>query len=373
MRIGISILTSEGQSIWSNGLAQNVFLLGRLFRALAFVDDIVLLNCGDQAAVSTDAGAAGQSFPLVRPREAGDLDVIVELAGGLDVEWLDLQRARGARVVYYVCGHPYSSAVDPTVFSRPGYFTRADRCDEVWLLDQYTPFASMVSALHRCPARLVPIVWASDFIAQRAAEVDASGLQFGLRPGQKTWAKGGLRPAIFEPNISVTKSCTLPMLICDGAAREQPDAVAAMLVLNSLQMKDQLTFQHLVASLDLQKAGHAFFEHRHDFAGFMAHHADAVVSHQWLHPSNYLYCDALFGAYPLVHNSSWARDVGYYYPDFDVAAGARQLLNAHAHHLANLETYRANAARFLARLDPLAEANLDFYGRALLDLTGVQP
>ena len=371
MRVGISVITQEGQSIWSNGLAQNVFVLAQLFRSLPFVSQVVLLNCGDQPAFAADAGPTATAFPLVPPKEASDLvDVIIEMGGGLDLEWLDLMRARGKKVVYHICGHPYVNLTEHSVFGTDGYFVRPDRCDELWVLDEYAAFLSLLSRLHRCPAHAVPHIWTSDFIVKRTRDVLDAGLAFGLQPGMTAWPRGGMRTAMFEPNIAVVKTSVIPMLICDVAARREPDAVAAMTVLNSVQLSENLTFSYLANSLDLVKSGRAWFEHRHDFAGFMAQHGDAVVSHQWRNETNYLYYDALWGGYPLIHNSAWTREVGYYYPDFEVAEGAAQLLNAYHNHLPNLEPYRRRAHSFLARLDPLTAGNRDLYARRLLRLMG---
>jgi Protein of unknown function (DUF2827) len=369
MRVGISIITHEGQSIWANGLAQNVFILGQLFRSLPFVEDVVLLNSGDQSAFSADAGPGAAAFPLVPVREATDMvDVVIEMSGGLDVEWLDLMRARGAKVIFHVCGHPYVSLLEPTMFNTTGYCARFDRCDELWVLEQYTPFAPMLAALHRCPAHIVPLIWAPDFIATRVAELEALGMRFGVREDDAGWAADGLRAAIFEPNIAVTKTSVISLLICEEAQRRDPTAIARLTALNTAHLVGQPTFDFLKNSLDLSGAGKIVIEGRHDFAGFMSQHGDAVISHQWRHQTNYLYCDALYGDYPLIHNSDWASSAGYFFPGFDVQEGARQLLAARAGHFAGLADYHTRSRRFLARLDPLHHDNRDLYARRLLSL-----
>lgn len=368
MRIGISVLTKEGASVWANGLGQNVFNLARLFRALPFVSDVILLNCGDQTAVSADAGAAAASFRLLPPREASDLvDVVIEMGGGLDVEWLDLMRARGKRVVFHVCGHPYVGLVEPTVFGVDGYFARTDRCDALWLVQQFEPWAPMLRALHRCPAELVPAIWSPDFLDERGGALAAAGLKFGV-VNPRAWAADGLRLAMFEPNIGVTKTSVIPLMACEEAFRRDPLAVAQVTALNTVQLSGHATWDYLVGSLDLTRADKLKLESRHDFAGFMAQFGDAVVVHQWRNVSNYLYMDALYGDYPLIHNSPWARDVGYYYPDSDVGAAADQILAARSHHAEDLPAYRSRSCDFLARVDPLHADNLTVYARRLLAL-----
>jgi hypothetical protein len=366
MRIGVSVITHEGQHIWSNGLAQHVFFFARMLRAMPFVEEVILLNCGSQTSFVADGEGA---FPLIPPREATDrVDVVVEMSGALDVEWLDYVRALGKKVAWYICGTPYVPILQPSLFAIDDYFGRIERSDALWVVEQHALWAPMLAALNRTPAFTVPLIWGPDFIEARARDMAAQGTPFGVRGGADAWPEGGVRTAIFEPNITITKSSVIPMLICDEAARRDPTAIDRMTVLNSLQMSEHLTFSYLVNSLDLTKAGKTKLEARHDFAGVMAHFGDAVVTHQWDNKSNYVYCDALYGDYPLIHNSTWVGDAGYFYPGWDVEAGAQALLRAHREHLRNLDDYHARARRFLASIDPLHPRNIEIYARRLLAL-----
>jgi len=174
--------------------------------------------------------------------------------------------------------------------------------------------------------------------------------------------------AIFEPNVSVVKCTNIPMLICDEAFRAEPAQVNFMHVLNTLHLKDHPTLLYLANSLDLVKQQKAIFQGRHDFAGYMVQHADAVVAHQWQNDQNYNYLDALHGNYPLIHNSPWLRDAGYsdyYYPDFNTAEGGRKLLLAASQHDSRLEQHRQQARRVIASVDPFAHGNLQSLARRL--------
>jgi hypothetical protein len=371
MRIGISVLTHAGQSIWENGLGQNVFYFVQLLRTLPFVTGIVLLNCGDQSSVAAEAQALAAGLPLVAPRDLDEPpDVVFEMGGGLDVEWLDYVRARGSKVVFFCCGQPYVGLVEPSVFARGGYFTRATRCDEIWTLGKDRVFAPMLRTLHRCPVVDVPFLWDSTFIDQRAAALDAAGLRFGYapRPAGRDGTPRGLRVAVFEPNISVVKCCMVPMLVCDRAFRTDAQAVARLHVLNSVQMQAHPSFAFLLRSLDLHYRERVKLDGRHDFAGFMSQHADAVVSHQWQNEQNIVYLDALYGGYPLVHNSDLLGGCGYRYDDFDCEGGALALREAFAVHDATLAGYRSAARTFLATLDPLAPSNVEQYSAAIAAL-----
>jgi hypothetical protein len=368
MRIGISMTSYEGQSIWSDGLGQNIVFLAELVGRLPFVSSVVLIDVGARRALPPDADIANNKLRVLDPREATDeVDVVIEMGGALDVGWLDLMRARGRKVVYHACGQPYLGLVEPAVFEKPSHVSRPDRCDEVWLLSKDAASAPLMRTLHRCDVFDVPYIWHPQFLDARIAEVARHGYRFGYRTRAEAGTRS-LRIGIFEPNISVQKASNIPMLICEEAYRANRDSVSKMLALNTFHLKEHPTLLHLANSLDLVRDQRASFEGRHDIAGFMAMHGDAVVSHQWGSDQNYLYLDALYGNYPLIHNSPWLKDAGYYYPDFDAQEGGRQLLRAFAEHDGSLDDYRRRGQRVIDAVNPFNQANLDAYAERLMHL-----
>lgn len=375
MRIGISVITHAGQNIWQNGLGQNVIFLAELFQRLPFVQSVLLIDVGDQGVMPAQVDLAARNLRLVRTREATDeVDVVLEMSGALDIEWLDLMRARGKKVVFYCRGQPYVSLAEPAVFSKATHAARPDHCDEVWHLPKDAAYAPMMRMLHRCDVHEAPFIWHPQFVQQRMREVEALGLHYGYglhQAADGTVAAGvrrGLRVAIFEPNISVVKTSVVPMLVCDEAYRADAGTVEAMHVLNTLHLKDHPTMLYLANSLDLVREHKATFHGRHDIVGFMVQNADAIVSHQWQNEQNYSYLDALYGDYPLVHNSPWLKKAGYYYHGFDAREGAAQLRQAAVAHASGLDDYRVRSQRVFAEVDPFNPRNLDAYAARLLHL-----
>lgn len=372
MRIGISVLTHSGQNIWQNGLGQNVIFLSELFQRLPFVQSVSLIDVGDQLAMPPQVDMSLRDIRILKTREATDeVDVIVEMSVALDVQWLDLMRARGRKVVYFCCRQPFVALAEPAVFNRPTHAWRPDRCDEVWLLPKDAAFAPMMRTFHRCDVHIAPYIWHPHFVERRVQEVaDVLGVRYGYQPRAvaATGERAGLRVAIFEPNISVVKTSSIPMLVCDEAYRADPNTVEAMHVLNTLHLKDHPTMLYFANSLDLVREHKATFHGRHDIVGFMTQNADAVVSHQWQNDQNYSYMDALYGDYPLIHNSPWLGDAGYYYRGFDAQQGAKQLLRVAAEHDSHLDDYRARTRRVFQAIDPFNPHNLDGYATRLLHL-----
>ena len=66
---------------------------------------------------------------------------------------------------------------------------------------------------------------------------------------------------------------------------------------------------HFARALDIVNHGMATFEGRFAIYEYMAHYGDGIVSHHWENGQNYLYYEALYGGYPLIHNSEFIRDL----------------------------------------------------------------
>ncbi|WP_324251751.1 DUF2827 family protein [Burkholderia ambifaria] len=350
-------------------MGQNILFFARLLRGLPFVTDVVLLDCGDQKRLPPDADGLLPGLRLIPPREATDLiDVAVEMGGGLDIEWIDYIRKLGKRVVFLCCGQPYVGLIEPSLFNRGGYFSRAQRCDEIWILSKDRALKPMLEALHRCPAFEVPFLWHPMLVERRIRDVEQAGYRFGYAPKQDDRSVRAMKVAIFEPNISVVKSCVVPMLICDAAYRRCPAGIERLHLLNSAHMVGHPTFDFIIRSLALQSAAKVELQHRHDFVGYMSQFADVVITHQWCNDQNIAYLDALYGGYPLVHNSPWLEGVGYAYRDFDINAGSEQLIRVATSHDAGHAAYVEAARLFLAGLGPDKPANREAYAKRLLHL-----
>jgi hypothetical protein len=166
----------------------------------------------------------------------------------------------------------------------------------------------------------------------------------------------------------MVKTSLLPMLACEEAYRAQPGFLESLRVCNTLHLKEHLKFIQFAHALDVVNHGLASFEGRFAVYEFMANYGDCIISHHWENGQNYLYYEALYGGYPLIHNSEFIRDYGYYYPEFDSFAGGQAVLNAFATHDAQLDDYRQRAKKLLRTLDVSYPENIEIYTQRLLGL-----
>ena len=153
--------------------------------------------------------------------------------------------------------------------------------------------------------------------------------------------------AMFEPNLNVVKTSIIPVYIAESLFRRKPKLVHKVIVTNSADMiagnDASAEFIKFAGSLDLLDEGKIAFEGRYKTPFFLSKSVDVVISHQWSNELNFLYLDVLHARYPLVHNSPFFKECGYYYPEHDVEAGARALELALTTHDDNVKEYNAKA------------------------------
>jgi hypothetical protein len=366
MRIGISIITTPGHNIWNNGIGQNVYHLANVLSQIPFVEQVFLINTGDQEYHPHGTGTVGTEYPLLSLAEAKDcVDVAIELSGAIEIPWIKRLRATGGKVVYHNCGQPYASLVEPTIFDKPSFFGDAERCDAVWQLPKDAVFNNMMSVIHRCPVATVPYLWDPIFINQSIADLNDTKLKFGYR---KNSMSEGAVISMFEPNISAVKMGVIPFMICENTHKLQPKLIKHVNFLNGIAMASHATFFHMVHKSELYQNNMMSITARDVFAHVMANGSNVVVSHQLECTDNYAYLDALYGNYPLIHNSPTFSEVGYYYKDSDIDQGALCLIDAFENHDRNLDFYAEKSRNFINKFSPANSKNVDDYARALLRL-----
>jgi hypothetical protein len=364
LRVGISVLCSPGANVWNNGLNQNLAFLVQLLLASPRVAGVYLLRSAAGDILPAGMEPAVQGAQLV---PFGDMthtvDVVIEMGVQLPVEWMSRVRARGARTILFVVGHTYAGLVENPIFGRGRGMSFANAVwDEVWTLPHHMHASGPVlRTLTRAPVKEMPYLWSPFFLQEE-------GTAFGF-PAARRAVGAGWRVGIFEPNISVVKNCTVPLLACEQAYRADRGCIERVMVMNTFHMKEHPTFNSLAAHLNLTRDSKATFEKRVGFAECMSRFGlDMVVTHQWECGLNNLYFDTLFGSYPLVHNSEYLRreGVGLFYPAFDALAAADVIAKARCAAPDFWKGYEAAGKAFIERVAPLHPRNVAAYEERLV-------
>jgi hypothetical protein len=359
LKIGVTIhLRSGAQSIWENGIFQNCFFMVMLLKRSPVVDEVFLVKGGDGRIDAANEFLALAPAPVIDMETAQQkLDVVIELSAQLDANWARAFRERGGHVIGMRVANDYVIDIERMMFNLPhGTLVSETPYSAVWTLPAFeATCADYYAATMRAPVRAMPHLW-SPVLLERSISAAGASESFAYQPGRRRW-----RLAVLEPNICMVKTSHIPMLVADVAHRQDPDMIEVMRVFNTFHLKEDAVFFGFARSLDLVRHGIATFEPRLPVYQIMGQQADAVIAHHWENGQNYVYYEALYGGYPLIHNSSFIGYCGYRYADFDCGDGALALRRAFVEHDANLTDYKQTARDFLATLDPEAPANVEHY------------
>lgn len=359
LRVGVTIHLRQGQqSIWENGIFQNCAFLVQLLQNSPMVKKAVLVNGGD--ALQADGAMMFQNSGLtvLNLTEAMQtLDVVIEMNSLVPDEWVAAFKAKGGRLAWMRVGNDYVIDMERAMFDKPpAGLCSAKPYDAIWTIPEYKKSCTdYYSITTRAPVRILPHIWTPHFFDKGIATLP-KGTSYGYTPGKKRW-----RVCAFEPNMCMVKTSYFPMLVCEEAYRANPNFLDVMRVCNTFHLKTDARFEQFARRLDIVNHGVASFEGRFPVYEYMANNGDCIISHHWENGQNYLYYEALYGGYPLVHNSEFIREYGYYYPDFDCQSGGQALIRAFDEHDQNLAAYKAQSRKLLNELDIKNPVNVQTY------------
>lgn len=379
LSIGISIAPVEQFTIWSSGHNQNIAFLLQLLMRSPVVERLCLLNAGALDSLPSSMAFDHVPIPLIRPHEVThEIDLVIEMGALLADDWVGHVKRLGAKVVTFLVGNTFAGNLQAMLFGRDGalIFNKPELRDEIWTLPQYEKSCiPMLQTTTRRPVVAMPHIWSPMFLDNQVRQRSEQAKAFGFDPIRSHRESRGWRVGIFEPNISVTKNCTIPMLVCEHAYRINADSVSSMMVMNSFHMKEHATFYQFASNLDLTRHGKASYEPRYIFSDCMADFTlDAVACHQWENEQNYLYYDALHGGYPLIHNSPFLNKagVGIFYPGFSAKQGGDALIEAWKQPPEYWQDYKQNAANFLQTLHPEHPENIRIFTERLMHVSNAK-
>jgi hypothetical protein len=265
------------------------------------------------------------------------------------------------KVVGYKCGNSYVNDMEDILFKARDTYNNLNRydtkLDALWYVPQQKQNNhDYFSILHRIESQAIPFVWDPMFLEGDLKLVPDAFYAPTDQPK---------RVAIFEPNINIVKYSVPSVLAIEHAYRQRPDLIGFMYVSNTNHLLDINLFKSMMNQMEIVKDKKAQFTSRYKIVHYLKTNTDIVMSHQWANPLNYLYLDAVYLGYPLVHNAEMFADVGYYYEDFNLKQAASQIINAAENHDANLEEYKKDVASKIYRYMPENERLQQEYTKLL--------
>lgn len=340
LHIAISIAGHvDGNTLYANGISQNIILLFRLFELLGH--EVVLIADNHQKDQKLSENQVISLYTVDQLKEdKWSIDLFFEAGAVIAADKKDIIKSLGAKLISINYGNSITIDMENIIYSndeKAGFQHIPHAVDYILVSPHHIHQASYVGTIFQADVGVIPFIWDPDFIIKK---------NFRKKDVRK-------KPNIYvmEPNLSVIKNALIPMAIIETLHRQDPESFHQAFIFNALDIKDKPYFlNNIVSNMASLNASatkdKVFFSRRRRFDDVFSY-PDILLSHQWKNALNYLSLEALYHNIPLVHNSEFLQEVGYFYPDFDVTKGAEALLDGITHHKDNFAQQQNKNQSFL--------------------------
>lgn len=335
VRIGITVLIDKpADSLFTNGIRQNVIILRDLFAKCKNVSEAYIINTAKDVIIPKDDSTTWGPYAeyIISMEEAKQkCDLVVMAQGSAHVETYKELVKKGIVITKHIMG-PELSVFNETILfkdnkeARNLYVRNKDTVSAVWLSPHYFKRDRyFFETQYDCETHVGPYIWDPRFI-QHHIEIFKSKdpTETGL---YKPNGRLDKRISTMEPNINIVKTSTIPIMIVERLYRKSPESLDKLNVFCSDIIKKKSDMINFVKQLDSYKSQKMFFEARYPIVWTLLKHTDIVLCHQNQNELNYLYLDAAWMGYPVVHNSDHMTELGWYYEGNDVEKAADHIKN----------------------------------------------
>ena len=381
-KILVGIVTSPSQGAYfSNGLHQNAYYLYKLLQKVPQVQPLLVFPPG-QLKIPVDSieifGETAHSMNLFIDKY--HLDALLFVSAAVDSTYLDKFRKNGVKMAAVIYGNRYVMDQETFVFGHlehpeEGEVNVAARellredadVDAVWLSPHFAWQKDYIK--HRYSAKrayICPYVWDPELLDLKYSEnphfkENSPLFQIGSPNNKDIFCT--------EPNINVLKTSLFPYLAVNTVYEKGNKDLGHFYLFNSIQVnKLNKEAAPYLRYFPLLKDKKVTFEGRYGLPT-MTKHAQIMFHHHFENGLNYTLLEAARLKLPIVHNSEFMPELGYYYKRANLTDAAKQIEAALLHEERDdLAEYNKTCEEVIERFGIDNEENIRGYQTLLANL-----
>ena len=356
LKIGITIgLKDNNESIWTNGIKQNILMLTKLLKNSEKQYDVYLLNTIDVDWSTKPSYLKDIEICNFRDKYE-DMDMLIVMGAQINKSEIDNFKSKpNKKIIAYKCGNNYIITAENILFKEDEnkIYQFDEAYDEIWYIpQQHETNSGYYHTLYRSKAFIVPFIWHHQYLLEALVDIE-KGFKKGTfkKDYRYNIGKEKKRLGVMEPNLNMVKFCLIPAMIAEESYRGEigKEHIDKLMLTNSEKVAKHKEFMGMIRTFDLFKDNKITSESRYQTAFILTQHIDVLICHQILNPLNYIYLDAAYMGYPELHNAPMCKDLGYYYEGSDTVDGAKQLDYILTEHDKNIDAYNERNDKVLMR------------------------
>ena len=358
--MNILLTANFERGLFCNGLQQNIVFFAELIKDLGYTP-ILCINHSAEKCID----APGDIITLEEKdihQYCKKIDFIINCAFSLDKENIDFLSDKNPRCknIHVLYGNSMLADIERCSWDH-AMPNQAYKVDEVWISPHYDFSFSYFKTYYNTDKVLeLPYIWSSKYVDMHEKIWSRGGKTCFYSPHEKK------NIGIVEPNLNITKHCLPAIMIVEEYFRNyNQDSFGRLISYCSQKLADKRFFKFFIWSLEIAKKGKIQFGGREKISKIFSSECNIILSHQLMNGLNYTYLEALHFNIPLVHNSEYIKDAGYYYPDYEIKKGAARLNEALNFHDKNIEEYNSKAKSVIERYSPKNPQVIERYKKLL--------
>ena len=360
LKVGITI--NFDKNFFANGLQQNVVILQKLLNELDNVKAFYIWEGKSINETFIDKDECIFYSDLLKD-DSAKLDLIIMMGFTLNDKIIIKykNKVKKSKFVLLQCGNQYIENMSFAIFDidkKHSPLERLREVDQIWILPHYVKNIPYMSAFFKNDNVFsVPYIWDSLFID---AQINQS-IYKDKKIDFFELNKNGI--LIMEPNLNSSKNCILPLFIVEAFENKFPKMLASCNIFCGNKLVKNDYFIKLILQMDIYNLRKNFLKvhTRKGFIDIIHNYGSIILSHQQDNALNYLYLEALYLGLPLLHNSEFIADYGYYYPDNDIDIALNNLNKIINYHSNNIENYRSKSSEILEKFSYKNSSNKKEY------------
>ena len=324
----IGILMKRPESNFSNGCVQQGVFLKQLLENIGFSCEYISIekqykkihDLGDEVVFMDETTDLSEyrtfifvSLTLTSPDNSSIIDNI---------------KRHGIVCINLICGNLFILHQEEFVFGHHKImekFINTPLYDEHWILEMYPFLTEYIQLMTNKPTYLLPYVW-NNTILTKFIQSHKLPLEIDYHDVNRE----KINILIFEPNMSIHKTCLIPLLIAEDYNKKYGDKLNKIYVfcgdnvikknnpgfIKSLSMYTQKKIETygrvaMPSIIALIRRSNSFI--------------NVVLSHNILNSLNFLHLELLHMDIPFIHNCKPFSDNGLYYDDHSLSSAVNMI------------------------------------------------
>jgi len=323
-------------SLFLNGLTQNIIILYDLFECLGYKSHLLQNNRNSDKNDFLNRYDVLTTVELIK--NPIPIYAFIEIGMSVNTMIRSYLRSIGAKIIKLYLGNILNIDIETIHNFKSVFFHHhiVGEIDEIWTsthYKQHIEYASLLNRTEISKGKVVPYVWNPCFITQY---------------GVYEWIPSDcLDIVIMDPNISFQKSFLYSLLLIEAYYKKHPEWNGNVHIINGDRINiTPHSHNFIIPSLTLKdkivihgrKTIHTILKE---------HRSSCFITHQWNNDFNYMTLELMYCNYPILHNSEGWRAFGYHY-DINKWNDAIDTLHfALHHHKQHLNIYKSHTANLI--------------------------